>query len=115
MCPGGVPGIPSVRGEVCCPTSCLNCGGRGCGTFPGGQGNCCIGGRNGILANSDFCSQTMAAPCRIDDGEMFPRAAIHMRVIAPEFGRLFLVKQCSYIHTKGFVSTNVQNPHGTLR
>ena len=28
-------------GSVCCPSSCGQCGGAGCGDFPGGATQCC--------------------------------------------------------------------------
>ena len=32
-----------LNGQTCCAASCGTCGGTGCGGFPGGAANCCIG------------------------------------------------------------------------
>ena len=60
----------SGDGSVCCPTECGQCGGTGCQGFPGGANDCCIGGLNGILMNSDVCSMSEGAPCIIDAGKL---------------------------------------------
>lgn len=69
-CPGEIPGIVSGDGSVCCDAACGRCGGSACQKLPGGANNCCIGGRNGVLANSDNCGTAGAAPCVLGDGEV---------------------------------------------
>ena len=47
--------------NICCPLSCGECGGAGCGQRPGGQGSCCT---SGVLETAKLCSSSVA-PCVI--------------------------------------------------
>eukprot|EP00752_Nemacystus_decipiens_P012710 g11261.t2 len=58
-CSNGLPGYEAS--DVCCPLSCGTCGGRGCSQL--GEG-CCT---SDVKDSGDLCSETMAAPCNIDD------------------------------------------------
>eukprot|EP00752_Nemacystus_decipiens_P015748 g14060.t1 len=58
-CSNGLPGYEA--NDVCCPLSCGTCGGVGCSQL--GEG-CCT---SGVKDSGDLCSETMAAPCIIDD------------------------------------------------
>ena len=76
-CVNGLAGIDGAddNGElVCCPLGCGACGGIGCGSFPGGNTQCCA---NGILNNQQDCSVSGAAPCSITGGGLFSSRHAH--------------------------------------
>eukprot|EP00752_Nemacystus_decipiens_P006649 g5977.t1 len=58
-CSNGLPGYEAS--DVCCPLSCGTCGGSGCSQL--GEG-CCT---SDVKDSGELCSETMAAPCIIDD------------------------------------------------
>ena len=71
-CGNGIAGIRSEdgTGDVCCLEECGVCGGSGCGSAAGpgfDTSHCCV---SVILAAGATCSETGAAPCVIDDGEV---------------------------------------------
>ena len=47
------------RGYVCCESGCLECGGTGCSSRPGGSSSCCAGV---IRSNGNSCSSNLS-PC----------------------------------------------------
>ena len=61
VCSNGLPGVQTD--DICCSASCGTCGGRGCGSLPGGAPNCCAGY---IQEAGELCSNTGEAPCIID-------------------------------------------------
>ncbi|CAN0043397.1 unnamed protein product [Ascophyllum nodosum] len=61
-CSNGFPGIQTR--DVCCSAECGRCGGRGCGSLPGGDKECCT---SVILASTRSCSEVGMAPCFIED------------------------------------------------
>jgi hypothetical protein len=63
--PSNCPGIASASG-TCCPASCGVCGGKGCGSLPGGVSNCC----NGAIEDAGKPCSSNPPPCVMDeDGE----------------------------------------------
>jgi peptidoglycan/xylan/chitin deacetylase (PgdA/CDA1 family) len=54
-------GILSTYGDTCCPLSCGQCGGNGCGNQPGGSESCCSAN---ILLTDNYCD-TNVAPCKM--------------------------------------------------
>lgn len=48
------------KGQVCCASSCEQCGGNGCELREGGGLSCCIGR---ILESKRICGQELGAPC----------------------------------------------------
>lgn len=80
----GIPGVQAADGSVCRPSSCGDqCGGTWC-EHAGADGSCCIGGRNGILATSEHCVTTGAAPCVIFDRGKPRKQKTH--VLPPVYG-----------------------------
>lgn len=66
MCPNGIPGVQD--GSVCCAEECnLQCGGDGCGSIPGtnGESDCCS---TTILASGIYCEDGVSAPCIMVNG-----------------------------------------------
>jgi len=51
-----------LAGDVCCSAECGQCGGTGCGSFPGGSDNCC---GTPITTAGNSCNDG-GAPCVID-------------------------------------------------
>lgn len=63
-------GIYNKGNAVCCANSCGSCGGSGCGSLPGGGGNCCTGA---ILDSGRWClSGDVSAPCAFYGSEPPP-------------------------------------------
>ena len=55
-------GIVHRSGKVCCAQSCGSCGGRGCGSLPGGSQSCCYGR---VRDSTNICDGTTSnAPCK---------------------------------------------------
>lgn len=67
-CSNGIEGVDN-NGAACCSLSCGTCGGRGCGSRPGGSSECC---RGRIKASGVYCDDSGAAPCIIgsEPGEL---------------------------------------------
>jgi hypothetical protein len=49
------------RNNICCSSSCGQCGGTGCASFPGGSKSCCTT----AITNSGVSCNTASAPCII--------------------------------------------------
>ena len=69
MCDGGIPVIQ--KNTVCCAASCGECAGSGCSKRPSPEGftggEACCG--SGVKATGRICSDTVGAPCVIEDGK----------------------------------------------
>ncbi|CAN0224623.1 unnamed protein product [Scytosiphon promiscuus] len=66
-CRGGIPGVESEKGDVCCALGCGQCGGVGCSRFGAPEldsYDCCI---TEILDYGESCAATGEAPCYIGD------------------------------------------------
>ena len=59
LCAGGI-----LNGDVCCPASCGQCGGTGCGGLPGGADECCT---SRIRESNRSCAH-FEPPCVMDSG-----------------------------------------------
>ena len=53
-------GLTNWEGDVCCPSSCNQCGGDGCLTDEGGSNGCCI---DEIHASNEVCSSASDVKC----------------------------------------------------
>lgn len=60
LCSTGLPGLFGLA-AACCSASCGDCGGPGCGSRPGGSGNCC---GTIIIGNNRNCD-LVDPPCTI--------------------------------------------------
>eukprot|EP00903_Cladosiphon_okamuranus_P012680 g11859.t1 len=75
VCMAGVPGI--LFKEVCCPSSCGSCAGKGCSDRDGGDDftgheACC---KSGVEDLGRVCSATVGAPCIVSDDTPAPTPA----------------------------------------
>ena len=62
---GGIPGLESSDGTVCCVGDCTQCGGDGC-SADGRASECCT---SPIRESGETCAETGEAPCLIEDGK----------------------------------------------
>ena len=60
-------GLISASGLACCPTTCGQCGGSGCGSAPGGSSDCC---GSGVTNSGIYCDDNVA-PCIITSASAF--------------------------------------------
>jgi len=61
LCSDGIEGSNGGT-EVCCASSCGQCGGSGCGSLPGGSSLCCTGS---IITNGQLCQDSSDVGCII--------------------------------------------------
>jgi len=55
-------GIVNKKRSHCCPESCGECGGEGCGSRPGGAGQCCVG-----HIGNNTCADDGSVACKLPE------------------------------------------------